>query len=73
MDNDLVDVVFGRDMAAVTAICAEINTDGTILVCNCCGDIEAVIAGVLIIDDVEEAWVLCGACIRKLPFEGTVV
>jgi hypothetical protein len=68
MDNDLVDVFLVRDSAAVTAICAEVG-DGTLLVCNSCGDIEALIAGVLIIDDAE----LCGACIRKLPFEGTVV
>jgi len=72
MDDDLVDVVFVRDTAAVTAICAEVG-DGTLLVCNGCGDIEALIAGVLIIDDAEEAWVLCGVCIRKLPFEGAVV
>ncbi len=70
--NDLVDVGLVRDTAAVTAICAEVGS-GSLLVCNGCGDIEALIAGVLIIDDSEEAWVLCGACIRKLPFEGTVV
>ncbi len=72
MDDDLMDVVFVRDMAAVTAICAEVG-DGSLLVCNGCGDIEAPIAGVLVIDDAEEAWVLCGACIRKLPFGGPVV
>jgi len=72
MDNDLVDVVFVRDMASLTAICAEVG-DGTLLVCNGCGDIEALIAGVLIVDAAEEAWVLCGACIRKLPFGGPVV
>ena len=72
MDDDLVGAAFVRDTAAVTAICAEVG-DGTLLVCNSCGDIEALIAGVLIIDDVEEAWVLCGACIRKLPFGGPVV
>jgi hypothetical protein len=72
MNDDLVDVVLVRDTAAVTAMCSEV-ADGTLLVCNSCGDIEALIAGVLIIDDAEEAWVLCGACIRKLPFEGTVV
>ena len=73
MNDDLVDVVLVRDTAVVTAICAEIGTNGTLLICNCCGDIEALIAGVLIIDVAEEAWVLCGACIRKLPFEGAVV
>jgi hypothetical protein len=73
MSNDhLVDVVFVRDMAAVTAICAEVG-DGTLLVCNNCGDIEALIAGVLIIEDAEEAWMLCGACIRKLPLGWPVV
>ena len=72
MDDDLMEVVFVRDMAAVTAICAEVG-DGSLLVCNGCGDIEAPIAGVLVIDDAEEAWVLCGACIRKLPFGGPVV
>src|SRR6266436_2321204 len=48
-------------------ICAEVG-DGTLWVCSSCGDIEALIAGVLIIDHAEEAWVLCSACIRKLPF-----
>jgi len=72
MDVDLVDVVFVRDTAALAAICTEVG-DGTLLVCNSCGDIEALIAGVLIIDDAKEAWVLCAACIRKLSFEGTVV
>jgi len=68
----LVDVVLVRDTAVVTAICAEVG-NGNLQVCNGCGDIEELIAGVLIIDDAEEAWVLCGACIRKLPFGGTVV
>ena len=72
MDDDLVDVFLVRDLATVTAICAEVGND-TLLVCNGCGDIEALIAGVLIIDDAEEAWVLCGVCIRKLPFKGAVV
>jgi hypothetical protein len=67
-----VDVVFVRDRAAVTAICAEVG-DGTLLVCNGCGDIEALVAGVLIIDDAEEAWALCGARIRKLPLGGPAV
>src|SRR6266851_9623925 len=72
MDDDLVDAVFVRDTAAVTAICAEVG-DGTLLVCSSCGDIEALIAGVLIIDHAEEAWVLCSACIENSHFGGPVV
>ncbi len=49
MDDALVDVFLVRDLATVTAICAEVGNDA------------------------EEAWVLCGVCIRKLPFEGAVV
>jgi hypothetical protein len=71
MEDDL-DVLFVRDTVAVSAICAEVG-NGSLLVCNGCADIEALIAGVLIIDHAEEAWVLCGACIRKLPFRGTLV
>ncbi len=63
MDNDLVGAAFVRDTAAVTAICAEIGANGILLVCNRCGDIEAPIAGVLIIDDAEEAWVSCAALV----------
>jgi hypothetical protein len=72
MDNVLVDVSFIRDTATVAAICAEVSSDGGFLICNGCGDVEALIAGVLVIDHAEEAWVLCGECIRKLPFEGAV-
>ena len=71
MDNDLVDVSFIRDAATIAAISAEVSSDGGFLVCNGCGDIEALIAGVLVIDEAEEAWALCGLCIRKLPLEGT--
>jgi hypothetical protein len=58
--------------------CAEVSSSGSLLVCDgCredgCRDIEAPIAGVLVIDHDEEAWALCGACIRRLPLERTVV
>ena len=61
------------DTATVAAICAEVSSSGSLLVCNGCRDIEAPIAGVLVIDHDEEAWALCGACIRRLPLERTVV
>ena len=72
MNNDLVDVGLIGDAATVAAICAEVSSSGSLLVCNGCRDIEAPIAGVLVIDHDEEAWALCGPCIRKLPVEGAV-
>jgi hypothetical protein len=61
------------DAATLTALCAEVSSDGGLLVCNGCWDIEALIAGVLAINDDEEAWPLCGTFIEKLPLEGMVV
>ena len=67
MNNDLVDVGLIGDAATVAAICAEVSSSGSLLVCNGCRDIEAPIAGVLVIDHDEEAWALCGACMRSYP------
>ena len=53
--NDLVDVGLIGDAATVAAICAEVSSSGSLLVCNGCRDIEAPIAGVLVIDHHEEA------------------
>ena len=62
-----------RDAETVAAICADIRSSGALLVCHGCGDIEALIAGFLVLADNEEAWSLCGACLRKLPLSGAVV
>jgi hypothetical protein len=72
MKNNLVDVSFVADTATVADICADVAQEGSLLVCNGCGDIEEPIAGILVIDDDQEAWALCGDCIRKLPLEGAV-
>ena len=72
MKNDLVDVCLIGDTVLVAAICHEVGSSGALLVCNGCRDIEALIAGILVIEDVKEAWALCGACIRKLPVEGAI-
>jgi hypothetical protein len=72
MKNDLLDVSFVADAATVADICADVAPEGSLLVCNGCGNIEEPIAGILVIDDDQEAWALCGGCIRKLPLEGTV-
>jgi hypothetical protein len=73
MSHDLMDVAFIRDAVTVAAISAEVRANGSLLICNGCGDVEALIAGILVIDDAEEAWMLCGPCVRKLPIEGMVV
>jgi hypothetical protein len=72
MNNDVVDVGLIGDAVSVAAICQEVGSCGALLVCNGCRNIEALIAGILVIDKDKEAWALCGTCIRKLPVEGAV-
>ncbi len=66
-------VGFVRDSAIIADICAEIGSNGGLLICNGCGDIEAIIAALLVIDDDHEAWALCGNCMHKFPLEGPIV
>ena len=72
MNKDLIDVRLICDAVALTAICQEVGSSGALLVCNRCRNIEAPIAGILVIEKDMEAWALCGTCIRELPVEGAV-
>ena len=69
MKDDLVDVGLIGDAVAVAAICQEVGAGGALLFCNDCRNIEALIAGILVIDKDKEAWALCGTCIRKASQE----
>lgn len=69
---DLVNIGLVRDMETIAAICADIRVAGKLLVCHGCGDLEALIAGFLVLADDEEAWALCGACLRRLPLCGAI-
>jgi hypothetical protein len=73
MNAELMDVSLINDAASVASVCADALADGTLLVCHGCGDVEALIAGILVVDDAEEAWVLCGPCMRRLPLHGSIV
>ena len=37
------------------------------LVCHRCNDASELIAGIVVIPETEEAWVLCGDCWREIP------
>jgi hypothetical protein len=68
----LLDVWLIRDHETITQLCAEISSAGRLLVCHRCSDVEALIVGLLVLDDDGESWALCGACIAKLPLHGAV-
>jgi hypothetical protein len=71
--NHVVEVGIITVAADLAALCAEITSEGCLLVCHGCGDIEAPIAALVVLYNDEEVWALCGACMRKLPLFGAVV
>jgi hypothetical protein len=71
--SELVDVGLIRDAETVSGLSDEIRSGGKLLVCHCCGDVEALIAGFLVLADEQEACALCGSCIRRLPLFGAAV
>lgn len=67
MGSDLLEIGIIDVKETIAAICDEVCSQGRMLVCHACGDIEALIAGLLIIEEENnEAWALCGACMRKV-------
>jgi hypothetical protein len=68
----LVDIGLIVEAETVVAVSDAIRSSGRLLVCHGCGDLEALIIGFLVIDGDEEAWALCGNCMRKLPISGAV-
>jgi len=72
MEAKVVNVRFIGDATSVAAICAEARSAGWPLICHNCGDREAVIAGIVVADLIEEAWLLCTPCMRELISERIV-
>jgi hypothetical protein len=73
MNDSLREVNLIRDNATVAALSAELSALGGIMICYSCDDVEALIVGLLVIEQEEEAWPLCGECLRRLPLAGALV
>jgi hypothetical protein len=70
VDNDLIDLEVMVDRESLAALSAMICSEGQLLVCHRCRDVDEIIAGIVVMREVEEAWVLCGPCLRKMPIHG---
>jgi hypothetical protein len=70
MKEDRINIELMSDQPSLQRLSHLVQEAGRLLVCHRCHDIGAVIAGVLIIPGSEEAWVLCGPCMRQVPLEG---
>jgi len=67
MNNQLVDVELIEDRACLSGLSEMASTEGEMLVCHRCNDASEIIAGIVVIPESEEAWVLCGNCWREIP------
>jgi len=68
--RDLDEIELMTDRAALENLSEAFRAKGNILVCHVCDDVSELIAGVLVVRASEEAWVLCGPCLRKIPMQG---
>jgi hypothetical protein len=62
-----------NDLELVGSVCADLNSIGRMLICERCGDIEALIIAFLMFEYDQQAWPLCGPCLRELTRVGAPV
>ena len=73
MNIPLVEIELIEDFLKVAALAAAVRSIGKTLVCRRCQNEDEVIAGVLVIDAMDEQWELCGPCWREMPQGAHVV
>jgi hypothetical protein len=73
MNIPLVEVELIEDSLKLAALAAAVRLTGESLVCRRCMDENEVIAGILVIDAMDEQWALCGPCWREMPQGANVV
>jgi hypothetical protein len=69
-NQELADVELMTDQEALADLSNIFREQGGMMVCHGCDDVSEVIAGIVIVKETEEAWVLCGPCLRQLPLHG---
>ncbi len=71
-DQKLDDIELMTDRASLKNLSDAFSAKGSIMVCHLCDDVSEIIAGILVVPASEEAWVLCGPCMREIPLQGAV-
>ena len=67
MNNPLIEIELIEDVSKVAALAAAVRSKGATLICQRCMNEEEEIAGVMVIDAMDEQWALCGPCWREMP------
>lgn len=69
-NRDLADIELMTDRATLENLSDVCRGKGSMLVCHLCDDVSEIIAGILVVRESGEAWVLCGPCLRQVPVQG---
>ncbi len=69
-NQKLVDLELMTDQASLANLSSVFRNQGSMMVCHRCDDVGELIAGIIVDNESEEAWVLCGPCLRTIPFRG---
>ena len=73
MDGEYFDLELVQNREVVAALWTAISSMGQLLICHGCGDVEAMIEGFLVHEQSEQAWALCGLCVRNLPSRSAII
>jgi hypothetical protein len=69
-NQELVDIELMTDQASLASLSSMFRDQGSMMVCHRCDDVGELIAGIIVDNESEEAWVLCGPCLRAIPLSG---
>jgi len=69
-NQKLVDIELMTDQASLANLSSVFRNQGSMMVCHGCDDVGEIIAGIIVDNATEEAWVLCGPCLRAIPLRG---
>jgi hypothetical protein len=69
-NQKLVDLELMTDQASLASLSSVFRNQGSMMVCDRCDDVSELIAGIIVDNESEEAWVLCGPCLQTIPVRG---
>jgi hypothetical protein len=60
------------DRETIAKLADAASADNSLLVCHGCEEVDRIVVGVLVIRETEEAWMLCGPCLRQISVQGQI-
>jgi hypothetical protein len=68
MRSMFTDVALIQNRQIVTETVAQISSQGQLLICHGCNNCEVLIMAFLVLEESDQVWALCGACVRRILY-----